>query len=59
MAVIGTEKKPTVLKTKKRIKLNSSMYGGESKQNYDNNYDKIFGRSKNDVRQKNDERRKT
>ena len=44
MAVIGSEKKPTVLKTKKRIKLNSSMYGGEAKQNYNDNYDKIFGK---------------
>ena len=52
MPAIGTAKKPTIVKTKKRIKLNSYVYGGEAKKNYDDNYDKIFGGSKNDVRQK-------
>jgi hypothetical protein len=46
MAVIGSEKKPTVLKTKKRIKLNSSMYGGDARQNYNDNYDRIFNNTK-------------
>ena len=46
MPQIGTNKKPVKLKLKKVVKVNSSVYGGEAKQNYDNNYDRIFNNAK-------------
>lgn len=57
MSQIGTLGKPTRLGYKGTVRINSSVYSGKAKQNYNDNYDKIFGRSKNDVRQKNDARR--
>jgi|TARA_R100000479_G_scaffold43741_1_gene20080 hypothetical protein len=52
MSQIGTTGKPVRLGTKGTIRINSSVYGGEARKNYNDNYDKIFGGSKNDVRQK-------
>ena len=47
---IGSEKKPVVLGSKGKVKINSSVYSGEARQNYNDNYDRIFGGS--DVRKK-------
>tara|TARA_R100001198_G_C5106321_1_gene136046 strand:+ start:175 stop:342 length:168 start_codon:yes stop_codon:yes gene_type:complete len=52
MSQIGTLGKPVRLGHKGTVRINSSVYGGEARKNYNDNYDKIFGGSKNDVRQK-------
>jgi len=52
MSQIGTTGKPVRLGHKGTVRINSSVYGGEARKNYNDNYDKIFGGSKNDVRQK-------
>lgn len=44
--ILGSSSKPNVLNLKKIVKVNSSVYGGEAKQNYDNNYDRIFNNAK-------------
>ena len=52
MTQIATETNPVRLGHKGTVRINSSVYGGEARKNYNDNYDKIFGGSKNDVRQK-------
>ena len=52
MSILGSDKSPITLGSKGKIKINSCVYGGEARKNYNDNYDKIFGGSKNDVRQK-------
>jgi hypothetical protein len=47
MAVLGTTSKPARLGSSGKVRINSSVYGGEAKKNYNDNYDKIFGGSKN------------
>ena len=42
--ILGSSSKPNVLNLKKIVKLNGSVYGGEAKQKYNDNYDKIFGK---------------
>lgn len=46
MPQIGTPEKPVKLKWNKVVKVSSSAYTGTAKQNYDNNYDKIFNKTK-------------
>tara|TARA_R100000234_G_scaffold103697_1_gene73258 strand:+ start:288 stop:455 length:168 start_codon:yes stop_codon:yes gene_type:complete len=52
MSQIGTIEKPVRLGHKGRIRINSSVYSGKAKQNYNDNYDKIFGGTKNVSRQR-------
>jgi len=52
MAVLGTLNKPIKLGSKGKITISSSVYKGESKQNYNDNYDRIFGGTKNVSQQK-------
>lgn len=54
MSNIGTDQNFVRLGTKGTVRINSSVYGGEARQKYNANYDKIFGGTKNDVRKKND-----
>ena len=51
MSTIGNDKNPIRLGTKGKVRINSSAYSGESKKKFNDNYDKIFGGSK-DVRQR-------
>tara|TARA_R110000764_G_scaffold63100_1_gene133659 strand:+ start:610 stop:759 length:150 start_codon:yes stop_codon:yes gene_type:complete len=44
MALANTEKAPA--RFKQIVKLNSSVYAGQNKKKYDENYDKIFGKKK-------------
>ena len=50
--VIGSSSKPVKIKWRTKVKLNGLLYGGEAKQNYNDNYDRIFGGTKNVSRQK-------
>lgn len=45
--MIGSDKEPVRLGNKGKVRINSSVYGGEARKNYNDNYDKIFGGSKN------------
>ena len=40
--VIGSPTKPAVMNIRKVVKVNSSVYTGESKKNFDDNWDAIF-----------------
>ena len=51
MSTIGSDKNPIRLGTKGKVRINSSAYSGEAKKKFNDNYDKIFGGSK-DVRQR-------
>jgi len=44
MAVMGTLNRPIKLGSKGKQTINSSVYSGKAKQNYNDNYDKIFGK---------------
>ncbi len=44
MPQIGTPQKPVGIKWNKVIKVSGSSYTGKAKQNYNDNYDKIFGK---------------
>ena len=49
MSQIGTTGKPVRLGHKGTVRINSSVYGGEARKKYNENYNRIFGGSKNDV----------
>lgn len=40
--VIGSPTKPAVMNIRKVVKVNSSVYTGEAKKNFDDNWDAIF-----------------
>lgn len=44
MPQIGNEKNPVRLSNVGKVVINSSVYSGKAKQNYNDNYDKIFGK---------------
>ena len=44
MPQIGTEQTPIRMSPKTRKTLSGTFYTGENKKNYDNNYDRIFGK---------------
>lgn len=52
MSTIGTNKNPIRLGTKGKVRMNSSVYAGEAKKKFNDNYDKIFGGSKDVLQRK-------
>jgi hypothetical protein len=44
--ILGTSNKPVSVKMRKVVKLNASSYGGDARQNYNDNYDRIFNSTK-------------
>lgn len=45
MPQIGSEKNPVRLSNVGKVVINSNVYSGKAKQNYNDNYDRIFGGS--------------
>lgn len=49
MPQIGNENNPIRIGTKGKVKVTGQYLRNENKKKYDENYDRIFGRKKNDV----------
>ena len=49
MPQIGNENNPIRMGTKGKVKVTGQYLRNENKKKYDENYDRIFGRKKNDV----------
>ena len=50
MPQIGTDTQPIRMSTTKKIKVSGQYLKNENKKKYDENYDRIFGRKKNEAR---------
>ena len=52
MPQIGTDTQPIRISTTKKIKVSGQYLKNENKKKYDENYDRIFGRKKDALRNK-------
>ena len=50
MPQIGTDTQPIRISATKKIKVSGQYLKNENKKKYDENYDRIFGRKKDEVR---------